>query len=51
MNVAMHTQAKNRGSMDTKSHGVLPPSPVMAQYRPMKMSIKCHRNPWSVKSR
>ena len=34
MNVAMHTQAKNRGSMDTKSPGVLPPSPVMAQYRP-----------------
>ena len=51
MNVAMHTQAKNRGSMDTKSPGVLPPRPVMAQYRPMKMSIKCHRNPWSVKSR
>ena len=25
MNVAMHTQAKNRGSMDTKSPGVLPP--------------------------
>ena len=25
MNVAMHMQAKNRGSMDTKSPGVLPP--------------------------
>ena len=42
---------QNRGSMDTKSPGVLPPSPVMAQYRPMKMSMKCHRNPWRVKSR